>query len=33
VITGSIITSKNVKAGDLVRYAVEGLGEVELRVD
>ncbi len=33
VITGSIITSKTVKAGDLVRYAVEGLGEVELRVD
>ena len=33
VITGSIVTSKTVKAGDLVRYAVEGLGEVELRVD
>jgi 2-keto-4-pentenoate hydratase len=33
VITGSIITSKTVKAGDLVRYAVEGLGEAELRVD
>jgi 2-keto-4-pentenoate hydratase len=33
VITGSIVTSKTVKAGDLVRYAVQGLGEVELRVD
>jgi 2-keto-4-pentenoate hydratase len=33
VITGSIITSKTVKPGDLVRYAVEGLGDVELRVD
>lgn len=33
VITGSIVTSKSVKAGDLIRYAVEGLGEVELRVD
>jgi 2-keto-4-pentenoate hydratase len=33
VITGSIVTSKTVKSGDLVRYAVEGLGEVELRVD
>ena len=33
VITGSIITSKNVVAGDLVRFSVEGLGEVELRVD
>lgn len=33
VITGSIITSKNVAAGDLVRFSVDGLGEVELRVD
>jgi 2-keto-4-pentenoate hydratase len=33
VITGSIITSKTVKAGDLVRYAIDSLGEVELRVD
>ena len=33
VITGSIITSKNMKAGDFVKYAIEGLGEVELRVD
>jgi 2-keto-4-pentenoate hydratase len=33
VITGSIITSKTVKPGDLVRYAVDGLGEVELRAD
>ncbi len=33
VITGSMITSKTVKAGDLVRFSVENLGEVELRVD
>jgi 2-keto-4-pentenoate hydratase len=33
VITGSIITSKFVKAGDLVRFDVERLGSVELRVD
>ena len=33
VITGSIITSKNPQAGDLVKFLVEGLGEVELRVD
>jgi 2-keto-4-pentenoate hydratase len=33
VITGSIITSKNVSPGDLVRFSVENLGEVELRVD
>jgi 2-keto-4-pentenoate hydratase len=33
VITGSIITSKNVNAGDLVTFSVEGLGDVELRVD
>jgi 2-keto-4-pentenoate hydratase len=33
VITGSIITSKNVRPGDLVSFSVEGLGGVELRVD
>jgi 2-keto-4-pentenoate hydratase len=33
VITGSMITSKAVKAGDVVRFAVEGLGHAELRVD
>jgi 2-keto-4-pentenoate hydratase len=33
VITGSIITTKTVQAGDLVRFAVDGLGDVELRVD
>jgi 2-keto-4-pentenoate hydratase len=33
VITGSIITSKNVKPGDFVTFSVEGLGDVELRVD
>ncbi len=33
VITGSMITSKAVRAGDLVRFSVENLGEVELRVD
>ena len=33
VITGSMITSKPVKAGDLVTFSVEKLGEVELRVD
>jgi 2-oxo-3-hexenedioate decarboxylase/2-keto-4-pentenoate hydratase len=33
VITGSVVTSKNVKPGDLVTFAVEGLGDVELRVD
>lgn len=33
VITGSIITSKFVKAGDLVRFDVERLGSVELQVD
>lgn len=33
VITGSLITSKQVAAGDLVKFAVEGLGDVELRVD
>ncbi len=33
VITGSLITSKEAKAGDLVTFALEGLGEAELRVD
>jgi 2-keto-4-pentenoate hydratase len=33
VITGSIVTTKTVKPGDLVQFSVEGLGEVELRVD
>ena len=33
VITGSIITSKFVKAGDLVRFELEQLGSVELQVD
>jgi 2-keto-4-pentenoate hydratase len=33
VITGSLITSKAVRPGDLVRFSVESLGEVELRVD
>jgi 2-keto-4-pentenoate hydratase len=33
VITGSIITTKTVRAGDLVRFSVAQLGEVELRVD
>jgi 2-keto-4-pentenoate hydratase len=33
VITGSIITTKTVKPGDLVKFSVDRLGEVELRVD
>jgi 2-keto-4-pentenoate hydratase len=33
VITGSMITSKTVKSGDLVRFSLEGFGELELRVD
>jgi len=33
VITGSMITSKAVRPGDLVRFSIESLGEVELRVD
>ena len=33
VITGSIITSKFVKAGDAVRFEVERLGSGELQVD
>lgn len=33
VITGSLVTTKYAKAGDLIKFAVDGLGEVELRVD
>lgn len=33
VITGSLVTSKRVKAGDLVRFEVEGLGGAELKVE
>jgi len=33
VITGSLITSKAVKAGDRVEFAVAGLGKVELTVE
>ena len=33
VITGSLITSKNAQEGELVKFALEGLGEAELRVD
>jgi 2-keto-4-pentenoate hydratase len=33
VITGSIVTTKTVVPGDLVRFEVNGLGSVELRVD
>ena len=33
VITGSMITTKTVKPGDRVRFEVERLGSVELRVD
>jgi 2-keto-4-pentenoate hydratase len=33
VITGSLVRTKYPKAGDFIRFSVEGLGEVELRVD
>jgi 2-keto-4-pentenoate hydratase len=33
VLTGSIIASQYPKPGDLISFSVEGLGEVELRVD
>lgn len=33
VITGSIVTTKNVAPGDHVKFAVEGLGEAELVVE
>ena len=32
VITGSIVTTKTVQAGDWIQFAVEGLGAVELKV-
>jgi 2-keto-4-pentenoate hydratase len=33
VITGSIVTTKTVKPGDVVHFTVEHLGVVELRID
>ena len=33
VITGSLVASKFLNPGDVVRFSVEALGEVELRVD
>ncbi|MND01187.1 2-hydroxyhexa-2,4-dienoate hydratase [compost metagenome] len=33
VITGSLVTSKNVAPGDLVTFTLEGLGSVELRIE
>jgi 2-keto-4-pentenoate hydratase len=33
VITGSLVTSKRVRTGDLVRFELENLGGVELRVE
>lgn len=33
VITGSLITSKHVQAGDFVQFSLERLGDVELRVE
>jgi len=33
VLTGSIIASKYPKPGDLITFSVDGLGDVELRVD
>jgi 2-keto-4-pentenoate hydratase len=33
VITGSLVTSKRVKAGDLVRFELENAGGVELRIE
>jgi 2-oxo-3-hexenedioate decarboxylase/2-keto-4-pentenoate hydratase len=33
VITGSLVTSKNVAPGDLVTFTVDGLGSAELRVE
>ena len=33
VITGSLVTSKRVKTGDLVRFELENLGGVELRIE
>lgn len=33
VITGSLVTSKPARPGDLITFSLEGLGSVELRVD
>jgi 2-keto-4-pentenoate hydratase len=33
VITGSLVTSKSARPGDLITFSLEGLGSVELRVD
>lgn len=33
VITGSLVTTKTAKAGDLFQWAIDGLGEIELRVE
>ncbi len=33
VITGSLVTTKFAQPGDFIRFSVDGLGEVELRVD
>ncbi len=33
VITGSVVTSKYPQPGDVVKFALEGLGEAELRVE
>jgi len=33
VITGSLVQTHTAKAGDLVRFSLEGLGGVELRVE
>ena len=33
IITGSLVTSKRVKAGDQVRFDLEGAGSVELRIE
>jgi 2-keto-4-pentenoate hydratase len=33
VITGSLVRTQTVRAGDRVTFVVEGLGQVELRVD
>jgi 2-keto-4-pentenoate hydratase len=33
VITGSLVITKYPRAGDFIRFSVEGLGDVELRVD
>lgn len=33
VITGSLVRTQPGRAGDLVKFALEGLGEVELRID